>query len=283
MIITKNLKLLFGIFISFNLFSNISYAQNDSAIKDKETVSESTKETNTIAKETSEDQINIKILDKLWDNRETNEGEQEIINFFKKEIKVPNDFNISWKISRLVYYYGNFMQVETLTKSEKTKVFKYGYEAGEMAKKLEPKRVEGFYWYAINLGSYGLSKGIFSALNNAKPGRDALIEASKIDPKYQWCGPLRILGRYYQEVPGGLISFGDKKIAEEYYNKAIQSCPEFRLNTMYLGILKKKAGDKNVALELFKKAQTLPDVDGKIEEKRYAKELAENIKSVQNM
>lgn len=274
MLKSKKLKIFISLIFSFNLIHNISFSQSDTNIK------ETNKE---LVKDLNEEQINIKILDKLWDNRETTEGEQEIIKFFHKEIKVPNDFDISWRVARLVYFYANFMSPENLTKSEKTKVFKYGFEAGRIAKELETKRVEGYYWYAINLGSYGLSKGIFSALNNAKPGRDALIEAAKIDPTYQWCGPLRILGRYYQEVPGGLISFGDKKIAEDYFQKAIQSCPDFRLNTMYLGILKKKAGEKMTALELFKKAQTLPDVDGKNEEKRYAKELAENIKSVQNM
>lgn len=229
------------------------------------------------------EQISESTLDKLWDNRESLDGENEIHNFLANESAIPKDFNTAWKISRLVYYYGNFCFQEKVSKLEKTKLFKYGYEAGKTAKELEPKKVEGYYWYAINLGSYGLSKGIFSALSNAKPGRDALLEAAKIDPKYQWCGPLRILGRYYQEVPGGLISFGDKKIAEDYFTKAIQNCPEFRLNIMYLGILKKKAGDKANALDLFKKAQMLPEVDGKNEEKRYSKELAENIKSVQNM
>ncbi|MGY3803220.1 hypothetical protein ACWNT8_04035 [Pigmentibacter ruber] len=231
----------------------------------------------------SQDLISEKLLDSLWNNRENIDGENQIYLFLSKENTIPKDFNIAWKIARLVYYYGNFILIDANSKIDKTKLFKYGYEAGKIAKEIEPKKVEGYYWYAINLGSYGLSKGIFSALSNAKPGRDALLEAAKIDPKYQWCGPLRILGRYYQEVPGGLISFGDKKIAEDYFTQAIQTCPEFRLNTMYLGILKKKAGDKTNALELFKKAQTLPEVDGKNEEKRYSKELAENIKSVQNM
>ncbi|WGL61525.1 hypothetical protein QEJ31_07965 [Pigmentibacter sp. JX0631] len=231
----------------------------------------------------AQDLISEKFLDSLWNNRENTDGENQIYLFLSKETPIPKEFNIAWKVARLVYFYGNFTLSEATPKLDKIKLFKYGYEAGKIAKELEPKKVEGYYWYAINLGSYGLSKGIFSALSNAKPGRDALLEAAKIDPKYQWCGPLRILGRYYQEVPGGLISFGDKKIAEDYFNQAIQTCPEFRLNTMYLGILKKKSGDKTIALELFKKAQTLPEVDGKNEEKRYSKELAENIKSVQNM
>ncbi len=270
MLLYKYIKIIGQLLLALLLFSTPIQAEEIDVTKE-------------INKKEIIEQITENMLDKLWNNRESADGENDIHNFFASEILIPKDFNTSWKIARRVYYYGNFCLQDKTAKSDKTKLFKYGYEAGKMAKELEPKKVEGYYWYAINLGSYGLSKGIFSALNNAKPGRDALLEAAKIDPKYQWCGPLRILGRYYQEVPGGLISFGDKKIAEDYFTKAIQNCPEFRLNIMYLGILKKKAGDKANALDLFKKAQMLPEVDGKNEEKRYSKELAENIKSVQNM
>ncbi|BBH51725.1 hypothetical protein [Fluviispira sanaruensis] len=224
----------------------------------------------------------IKQLDLLWEKRHDEPTEKEIAALLKSRYKIPNDFEIAWKIARLAYYGGNFILREKFTSDDKIKIFKFGYEAGEIARKVNPNRVEGHYWYAIDLGSYGLEKGIFTALSNAKPGRDALIEAAKIDPNYHWAGPYRILGRYYQELPGGIISFGDKKIAEDYFNKAIKTSPKFRLNTMYLGVLKEKTGDKNLALELFKKAETLPNVDGTTEESRYAKELAENIKSVQN-
>ncbi len=272
--VSRKLKILTTL-LSFTLFQNFTYAtQNNSSN------TESSKETKNQAITES---INSNLLDKLWDNRQSNEGAEDIFQFIKNETKLPNDFDISWKVSRLVYFSGNFSLMQESTSDEKIKLFKYGFSAGLTAKKLEPKRVEGYYWYAVNLGSYGLVKGIFSALSNAKSGRDALLEAAKIDATYQWCGPLRILGRYYQEVPGGIISFGDKKIAQEYFEKAMQACPNFRLNTMYLGILKKKDGEKSEALELFKKAQALPNQDGKNEEERYAKELAENIKSVQNM
>jgi len=261
--------------VSINL--NINQAIGE---EDKAAIQEITKETKNQSQELK---INIKSLDELWDKRQSKEGEQEIIQFLLKDFELPRNFDVCWRIGRLVYYAGNFSYQKNTHREEKMKLFKLGYSAAEIARELEPKRVEGHFWYAINLGSYGLEKGIFSALNNAKPGRDALLEASKIDPTYHWCGPLRILGRYYQDVPGGIISFGDKQIAQDYFEKAVQTCPEFRLNTIYLGILKQKMGEKSEALELFKKAQTLPGLDGRNEEKRYAKELAENIKNVQNM
>lgn len=221
-------------------------------------------------------------LDILWENRFRPDIEQNIFELIKTEQNNIKNFNTAWKIARFVYYIGNFSKHITLSRDEKIKLFKYGYETALIAKELDSKKVEGYYWYSINLGSYGLEKGIFSALSNAKNGKNALLEAAKIDPTYHWCGPLRILGKYYQEVPGGIISFGDKKIAKEYYEKAINSCPNFRLNTIYMGVLMKKEGNKSIALEFFNKAKLLPEVDGKNEEEHYTKELAENIKSVQN-
>ncbi|WP_338636381.1 hypothetical protein [Spirobacillus cienkowskii] len=264
----------FALIANFILIPNSSFASDADTMNSPQTVALTAKE---------ETKVEEAFLDKLWENRQSSTGKSEIVNFLKNQPVLPENFNINWKVARLVYFNANFILPEQTTKDEKLSLLQYGYNLGIKAKELNPSRVEGFYWYAINLGSYGLEKGIFTALKNAKPGRDALLEAAKIDAKYHWCGPLRILGRYYQEVPGGLISFGDKKIANEYFLKAIETCPNFRVNTMYLGILKKKQGLNSEALDFFKKAQSLPNLDGKIEESRYSKELAENIKTVQNM
>jgi len=43
-----------------------------------------------------------------------------------------------------------------------------------------------YYWYAVNLGKHRLLKGKLNALKNVKIGRDALLIAAKIDPKYHW-------------------------------------------------------------------------------------------------
>ena len=126
MIFSKKLRIFICIFFSVNLIIP-SFAETEINIKDKETSNEVK----------NEEQLSSKYLDHLWDNRESSKGEKEII--------IPKDFNISWKISRLVYYYGNFIFPENLGKSEKTKIFKYGYESGEIAKQLEPKRVEGYF------------------------------------------------------------------------------------------------------------------------------------------
>lgn len=221
-----------------------------------------------------------KELDKFWEQRQPTENQKKIIKFLKTTEAVPKDFEVAWRVARLVYFVGNFgIGFQSLTKKEKVEIFKYGYEAADIARTLKPDRVEGHYWYGTNLGSFGISKGVLAALGHAEEGRDALIKAIEIDPTYHWGGPYRTLGRYYQETPA-FISFGNKKKAEECFNKALEIAPEFRLNIIDLGVLKKEEGKTKLALELLEKAQKTRKLDGELEEKRYLVELAQGIKTL---
>lgn len=222
-----------------------------------------------------------KSLDQLWNNRQSTEGQKAILDFIFANEPIPHDFEIGWRVARLVYFVGNFGSArESFKKDEKIKIFKYGYTAADIARTEQPDRVEGHYWYGVNLGSYGLAKGVFSALGHAEDALNALLKSAELDPQYHWAGPYRVLGRFYQEVPS-FLSFGDKKKAEEYFNKAIQLAPDYRLNTINLGVLKKEQGNIETALVLLKKAKTKPNVDGKLEESRYLEELDKGIASLE--
>jgi tetratricopeptide (TPR) repeat protein len=220
--------------------------------------------------------FDISSLDLAWKNRETVEGEKSLLNFLNHISNVPQNFDVAWRISRFVYFVGNFEPDSFFTPKQRTKIFELGYKSGEIAMNLNPERVEGYYWYAINLGKYSLSIGLLTGLKTATKARDALLHAAKIDPTYHWAGPYRILGKYYQELPS-VISFGDKLKAEEYFLKAIQIAPEFRLNTAYLASLK---SNKELKLKLFREAESKENIDGIIEEQRYKKDLETDIQKL---
>jgi hypothetical protein len=55
----------------------------------------------------------------------------------------------------------------------------------------------------------------------------------------------------------------------------------FKLNLIYLGILQKDLGEKEIALSLFEQAGKKADKDGKNEENRYKQDLKENIDKLQ--
>lgn len=225
-----------------------------------------------------ETKLNINLLDKLWNNREHKTNQEIIASYLMTEPNVPNDFEIAWRTARLVYFIGNFgIGIEKFVDSrDGVKLFKYGYKAGEIAKTLKPNRVEGYYWYAVDLGSYGLAKGIITAASNAKSGMKALENALAINPDYQGYGSSRILGRYYQELPR--IFGGNKEKALFYMKNAVDNSPKYKDNWLFLGrfylFIEKDYLKAKKTCEMVLKQ---PALSGKFEDMRYDKEANECI------
>jgi hypothetical protein len=214
----------------------------------------------------------VKALDAIWAVR--HELHAKIIEFLKKKPALPEDYEVLWRLSRLSYYAGFFALPQGVAADEKMAIFQVGSESGDKARRLAPARVEGHYWYAVTLGGWGIAKGILNALSSAKPMRESLTEAIKIDPKYHFSGPLRVRGRLYNKLPG-MISFGDNKLALEDLKRAVSLAPESKLNHIYLAEVQSKLQSKAEALKTLEFAKSLPDVVGVSEEASYRKEISE--------
>ena len=212
-----------------------------------EEVSDEVHETEAIVEQTIDaDKVaKLATLNDLWEKRETKEGQKTIQDYIQSQPRVPMDFEIAWKMSRLVNFSELYGLGSYTSKKDRETLFLYAFNAAGLAKQLDPKQVEGHYWYAVNLGAYGLEKGVLNVLKNAGQGRAALMQAIKINPKYHYAGAYRILGRYYKDLPS-VLSFGDKKVAEEYLKKANEIAPEYRLNKVYLGTLYLEMGQKKL-------------------------------------
>jgi tetratricopeptide (TPR) repeat protein len=217
-----------------------------------------------------------KLLDSCWKNRENIKNQQTIIDYLQTKPTVPNNYNIAWKTARLVYFIGNYGVGEKQFVDTKAGValFDYGVNSGKVAMKLtpdSPDSVEGYYWYAIDLGSYGLAKGIVASAWQAGDGMKALKYAMKHNPTYHWYGSSRVLGRYYQELPG--IFGGSSSKAEELLLSATKNEPKFDNNWIYLGQYYNSEGDYKKGLESCEHALALGDsLDGAYEEARYRRE-----------
>lgn len=222
-----------------------------------------------------ESSLNVKVLDNAWSSRE-NTGNQKIIaDYLNSKPAIPQDYETAWKVARLVYFIGNYGIGEKtyVSTSAGAKLFDYGLSAAKIAMDLKPNGVEGLYWYAVDLGSYGLSKGVMASAKGAGPGMDALKKVITIDPTYQSYGSSRILGRYYQELPG--IMGGSNKRALELLTTATEKAPQFRNNWVFLGQYYLSVDDYQKALDTCQKAIALPSQDGKYEEIRYIREANE--------
>jgi tetratricopeptide (TPR) repeat protein len=214
----------------------------------------------------------VKSLDAIWAAR--HEVHPQIVDFLKKKHTLQDNYEVLWRMSRMAYYGGFFALPKDATSEDKQAIFLVGSEAGDKARKLDPSRVEGHYWYAVTLGGWGIAKGILKALNSAGPMKDALSEAIKIDPKYHYAGPYRIRGRLYNKIPG-MISFGDNQKAAEDLRKAISLAPESKLNHVYMAEVQAKIQSKAEALKTLEYARSLPDVVGVAEEAAYRRDISE--------
>ena len=89
-----------------------------------------------------------------------------------------------------------------------------------------PERAEALVWQGIVASTYAGVKGPFGAMSLAKEARDVLTKAEALDPTVLDGSVYTSLGTLYFRVPGGLIGFGDKDLARDYLEKALQLNPD---------------------------------------------------------
>ena len=89
-----------------------------------------------------------------------------------------------------------------------------------------PDRAEALVWRGIVSSTYAGVKGPFGAMSLAKEARDALLAAEALDPTVLAGSVYTSLGTLYYKVPGGIIGFGDKELARNYLQKALQANPD---------------------------------------------------------
>ena len=89
-----------------------------------------------------------------------------------------------------------------------------------------PDRAEALVWQGIVASTYAGVKGPFGAMSLAKEARQVLMQAEALDPTVLDGSVYTSLGTLYSKVPGGLIGFGDKSLARDYLEKAVQQNPD---------------------------------------------------------
>ncbi len=108
-----------------------------------------------------------------------------------------NDFESAWKLARATYWLGKH-------DAEKARRdwLERGVSAGRSAAALEPKRPEGYFWMAANMGALAESFGLRQGLRYRGAIREALETVLRLDPAYLDGSADRALGRWYFKVPG---------------------------------------------------------------------------------
>ena len=136
----------------------------------------------------------------------------------------PNDYAANWMAAQALRKYGDELVVQEAPdwKSLAKAAAKDGMKYGEIAQKLNPNGVEGWYWYGLCVGTYSDCVSIISALTEGLKGKTqkGFENAYNSNKLYDNGGPILGLGRFWQVLPS---FYGkDLKKAEQLFTEYIQ-------------------------------------------------------------
>jgi hypothetical protein len=139
----------------------------------------------------------------------------------------PRDFESAWKLARAQYWIGGHAAPE-----ERKPALEAGIAAARTAAGLEPKRPEGHFWMAANMGALAESFGLRQGIRYRGAIRQALLEVLAIDPAFQDGSADRALGRWYFKVPG--LFGGSRRKSEEHLRKSLTFNPDSTASHFFL-------------------------------------------------
>jgi hypothetical protein len=142
-------------------------------------------------------------------------------NAVKLAAAVPNDYALNWQAAQAARKYGDYLVVNQLPgwKDTARAAAKEGMKYGEVAFKLNPSGIEGWYYYGLCVGTYSDCVSVVTALTEGLKGKTQMgfENAYKFDKTYDNGGPILSLGRFWQVLPG--IAGQDRKKAEQLFNE----------------------------------------------------------------
>jgi tetratricopeptide (TPR) repeat protein len=163
----------------------------------------------------------------------------------------PKDFEAAWKAARARYWLGTHA-----ADAERKAFLESGIEAGRVAATLDPKRPEGFFWQAANMGALAESFGMRQGLKYRGEIKNNLLTVLKLDPAFQKGSADRALGRWYFKVPG--MFGGSKAKSEEHLRKSLTYDANSTASHYFLAETLLDAGKKDEARSELQKVIDAP-------------------------
>jgi hypothetical protein len=179
--------------------------------------------------------------------------------------KAPGDYRANWMAARACREYANLVKrSEQQGWQDVCKEYgKKGMNFAEKATKLNPKGVEGYYWYGTNVGIYSDGTGILTAIKEGLKNKTQsnFETAYKIDKLYQKGGPMIALGRFWFVLPWPM---NDKDKSMEYFRefqktKFYRDPDAIEFNVYFGELLMDSRGTKDEAKALLEDVAKLSD------------------------
>jgi tetratricopeptide (TPR) repeat protein len=202
--------------------------------------------------------------DALYAQREDPAKARQAADAWAQRLKAnPKDFESASKLAKALYWLGGHGP-----EANRRADLEAGMAAADAAIALDPKRPEGYFWKAANMGALAESFGMRQGIKYRKPIREALETVLKIDPKFQAGSADRALGRWYYMVPG-LFGGSDAK-SEQHLRKSIEYDPNSTASHFFLAETLLDMGRKADARAALQKVLDAPiDADWAPEDREF--------------
>ncbi len=175
-------------------------------------------------------------------------------------------------LSRIYFQWGD---VRAKDDSEKLAAYDRGREVGKRAVELAPKNPEAHFWYAVNTGRWGTTKGVLRSLfllPTLREEVDTILQLAPDDP-----GALGLAGNIELALP-----WGDFDKAEANFRKALKVDPRYTAVRVDLGRLLIKHGKYAEARKEFQRVLDEREArflaDWTVKHTKRARELLDSIK-----
>jgi tetratricopeptide (TPR) repeat protein len=175
----------------------------------------------------------------------------------------PADYAANWKAAKALRGWGDEAVKQEVQgwKDIAKSAGKDGMKYGEIATKLNPGGIEGWYYYGLSVGVYSDGVSILTALGEGLKGKTqkGFETAYATDKAFDTGGPILALGRFWQVLPG--IAGRDVKKAEKLFNEYIEkfgTSEDASSDVWYFrGMLYKDSGKKPEARADLEKAAAM--------------------------
>ena len=175
-------------------------------------------------------------------------------------------------LSRIYFQWGD---VRAKDDSEKLAAYDRGREVGKRAVELAPKNPEAHFWYAVNTGRWGTTKGVLRSLfllPTLREEVEIILQLAPDDP-----GALGLAGNIELALP-----WGDLDKAEANFRKALKVDARYTSVRVDLGRLLMKRGKYGEARTEFQRVVDEKEprflADWTVKHTKRARELLDSIK-----
>ncbi len=194
------------------------------------------------------------------------ENYKKALSLCEKALKEnPNSYKANWMAARACRLYGVEAQETGVAGWEDIcrEYGKKGMAYAEKATNLEPRKVEGYFWYGMNVGIYADAVSILTALKEGLKDKTQqnFETAYKIDKYYERAGAIAGLGKFWSVLPWPLR---DKDKAMEYFREYEKT--EFfgkedtvQVHVYFANLLKDNRKTKDEAIRLLKEVPRISD------------------------